>query len=75
MVEWFLLNGVDGQGTWPGIHFADEYALAIASTATDARPAVGNAAVMRTEKALHSVALKPPIISAFVCFHQNTMAS
>ena len=72
MVEWLLLDGIDGQRTRFGIDLADECATMISSAATDARLAIGYAAMMRTEQTLHSSIIQTLIISTL---HQNTIAS
>ena len=72
MIKWFLLNRIDGQRAWLGIHLADEHTILITSTATDARLAITYLAVMRTKIAFHSSILQSMIISAL---HQKTIAS
>ena len=53
MIEWFLLDGVDGQRTGFVIDLADEHAIVITTTATATCPIVGNTAMMRTEQTLY----------------------
>ena len=72
VVERFLLDGIDGQCTRLGIDLADKCTTTISSTATDARLAIGYAAMMRTEQTLHSSIIQTLIISTL---HQNTIAS
>ena len=72
VVEWLLLNGVNGQRTGLAIYFAHEHTILITTTPTDTRLAVRNLAMMRTELTLHPSIIQPPIIFAF---HQNTIAS
>jgi hypothetical protein len=72
MVERLLLNGIDGQRTRLGIDLADKCTTTISSTATDARLAIGYAAMMRTDQTLHSSIIQTLIISTL---HQNTIAS
>ena len=74
MVEGLLLDGVDGQRTRLTIDIADESAVQIATATADARLAVGDTAVVRTEQTLNSAARRF-VISALVGFHQKTMAS
>jgi hypothetical protein len=62
MIERFLLDGVDGQRTGFAINLADEHAIVITTTATAARFAVGDTAVMRTEQALYHTIVQPLII-------------
>ena len=57
VVERFLLDGVDGQRTRFSIHFAYKNTLLISSVPADARPALADMAMMRTEQTLH-----PPVI-------------
>ena len=56
VVQRLLLNGVNGQRTGLAIDFAYTHAILIATTPTDARLAIRNLAMMRTEQTLH-----PPI--------------
>ena len=53
VVQRLLLNGVNGQRTRFAIHLADKHAIHIPTAPTDARLAVGNLAMMRTELTLH----------------------
>jgi hypothetical protein len=53
VVQRFLLNGVDGQRTRFAIDFADKHTIHIPATPTDARFAISNLAMMRTEQTLH----------------------
>jgi hypothetical protein len=64
MIEWLLLNGVDGQRTRFAIHLTKEYAAIIAPTATATCLAIGDMAVMRTELTLHCIPLQSHIIPA-----------
>ena len=72
VVERFLLDGIDGQCTRLGIDLADECATMISSAATDARLAIGYAAMVWTEQTFHSPIIQTLIIPAL---HQNTIAS
>ena len=72
MIEWFLLDGIDGQRTRFGIDLADKCATTIPSTATDARLAIRYSAMMWTEQTFHSSIIQTLIISTL---HQKTMAS
>ena len=67
VVERFLLNGVDGQRTGFGIDLADEHTVVVATTATTARLAMGDMAMVGTEQALHSTVIQSLIISTL--FH------
>ena len=69
VVERLLLDRIDGQCTGLGIDFADEHAAMIATTATDACLPVGNAAVVRTEQALHPSIVQLAIIPTFETIH------
>ena len=53
VVQRFLLNGVNSQRTGLAIHLADKHSIHIPTAPTDARLAVGNLAMMRTELTLH----------------------
>ena len=53
MVEWLLLDRVDGQRTGLGVDLADKHTVVVSATATTARPSVGDTAVVWTELALH----------------------
>ena len=53
VVQRFLLNGVNSQRTGLAVHLADKHAIHIPTAPTDARLAVGNLAMMRTELTLH----------------------
>ena len=79
MIERFLLDGVDGQRTRFGIDLADECAIVIATTATEARLPIGYATMMRTEQTLHSLleGIRNPRLQTFIIstLHQNTIAS
>ena len=72
VVERFLLNGVDGQRTGFGIDLTDEHTVMVTTTATTARLAIRNMAMVRTELALYSVVVQSLIIFTL---HQNTIAS
>ena len=72
MIKRFLLYGVNGQRTRLAIHLTDKHAILIPPTATYARLALGNTAVVRTERTLHPSVVQTIIIPAF---HQNTIAS
>ncbi len=65
VVERFLLDGVNGQRTRPTIHIANEHTALIAPATADARPALADMAVMRTEQTLHPAVILFPIISTF----------
>ena len=62
MVQWLLLNGVDGQRTRLAIHLAHEHAPLIPPTTAHPRLALSNTAMVRTERALHPSILQPLII-------------
>jgi hypothetical protein len=62
VIEGFLLDGVDGEGTGLSIDVADEYTALIASATTDTALAVGDVAMMRTEQALDLAVLQTIII-------------
>lgn len=53
MVQGLFLNGVDGQRTGLAIHFTDEHTILIPTTTTDARLAIQDLAMVRTEQTLH----------------------
>ena len=53
VVERLLLNRVDSQRTGLAIDLADEHTIMIPATLATPRPALGNAAMMRTELTLH----------------------
>ena len=62
MVEWFLLDGVDGQRTGFAIDLADKHTVVVSATTTAACPSVGDTAVVRTEQTLHHPIVQPLII-------------
>ena len=66
MVERFLLNGVDGQRTWPSINLAEQHTALIASVPTDACPALADVAMVWAEQTLHPAVIQLMIISTFV---------
>ncbi len=72
VVQWFLLNGVNGQRTGLAIDFAHKHTVLIATAPTDTRLAIGNLAKMRTELTLHPSIIQLPIVFTL---HQNTIAS
>ena len=72
MVEGFLLDRIDGQRTGLGIDLADQHTALIAPTAAEARLAISDPAMMRTELTAHQPIFQPFIIPAF---HQKTIAS
>ena len=53
VIQWLFLNGVDSQRTGFAIDLASEHTVLVAPTPTDARLAVCNMAVMRTELTLY----------------------
>jgi hypothetical protein len=53
VIQRFLLNGIDSQRTGLSIDLADKHTILIATTTTDARPAIRNPTMVRTEQALH----------------------
>lgn len=57
MIQWLLLDGVDGQRTRLAIDLADEFAIVIPATTTKARLAIGYPAMMRTDLTLHPAIL------------------
>jgi hypothetical protein len=65
MVERFLLNRINSQGTRFAIDLAHKHATMIPPTATDTRLTLSDMAVMRTEQALHSPTLQTFIIPTF----------
>ena len=72
MIEWLLLDGIDGQRTRFTIDLAQKHAVLIPSATTNARFTFGNAAMVRTEQTLHSTILQTHIIFTL---HQKTIAS
>ena len=72
VVEGLLLDGIDGQRTGFGIDLADEHTVVVATTATTARLAMGDMAMVGAELALHRAIIQSLIIPTF---HQNTIAS
>ena len=69
MIERLLFDGINSQCTGFGIDFADEHTILIATAATDAGLAIGNATVMWTEPTLNGTILQRLIISTRVFFH------
>jgi hypothetical protein len=69
MVEWFLLNRVDGQRAGFAIDITDEHTVMVATTVTEASLAVCDRTMVWTEQALHSSVLQLLIISALVILH------
>jgi hypothetical protein len=49
MVQGLFLNGVDGQRTGLAIHLTNEHTILIPTTTTDARLAIQDLAMVRTE--------------------------
>ena len=72
VVERLLLNRVDGQRTRFAVDLTDEHSILIASAAANARLAICNLAMVRTELTLYLSIFQPLIIPAL---HQNTIAS
>ena len=58
VVERLLLDGVNSQRTRPSVHLADEHATLIAPTPADARLALADTAMMRTEQALYPAVIQ-----------------
>ena len=71
MIDGFLFYRVDCQSAWFAVDLTEEHATTIPPAAADATVTVGNAAVVRTEQALHPSAIQGLVISTFfrhVCF-------
>ena len=66
MIEWLLLNGVDGQRTRPSVHLANEHTALIAPAPADACLSLADMAMMRAEQTRHPAIIHLLIISTFV---------
>ena len=62
MVEWLLLDGVDGQRTRLTIHLAEEYTTIISSTATASCLTISDMTVVRTKQTRYCPTLQLLII-------------
>ena len=69
MIQRLLFHRVDGQRTGLAIHLAHEHPLAIATTATDARPALADTAMMRAQLTLDCTPFQFAIIPTLVIIH------
>jgi hypothetical protein len=54
MVEWFLLDRINGQSDQFGVIISEQLTTAIKATSTDAGLAIAQTAIRRTEVADHS---------------------
>ena len=65
MIQRLFLYRVDGESARPGIDLADERAIDVPPTSTDARLAIGNAAMMGTEQTTNRSVVQSFIVFAF----------